>query len=70
MGSLFKSPKAPEVKVQAPAVDNPTPEPAEVELGAQDTDEEKARRGKKGLRIDRNTSVGTTRSIRSGTNLV
>lgn len=51
MGGLFKKPKTPDVQVQAPAVDNPIPEPAEPELGAQETEEEKARKGKKGLKI-------------------
>lgn len=60
MGGLFSKPKAPEVQVQAPAVENPIPEPAEPELGAQETDEEKARKGKKGLKIGLDKgSVGT-----------
>ena len=37
MGGLFSKPKTPDVKVQAPAVENPVPEPAEPELGAQET---------------------------------
>lgn len=63
MGGLFSKPKAPDVKVQAPAVENPVPEPAEPELGAQETAEEKKRKGKKGLKIE--LDKGAT-----GTNIV
>lgn len=63
MGGLFSKPKTPDVKVQAPAVENPVPEPAEPELGAQQTAEEKKRKGKKGLKIE--LDKGTT-----GTNIV
>lgn len=45
------------MKVQAPAVENPIPEPAEPELGAQETAEEKARKGKKGLKIKLNDNL-------------
>lgn len=57
MGGLFSKPKAPQVKVQAPAVENPIPEPAEPQLGAQETAEEKARKGKKGLKIKLNDNL-------------
>lgn len=63
MGGLFSKPKAPDVKVQAPPVENPIPEPAEPELGAQETAEEKKRKGKKGLKIE--LDKGAT-----GTNIV
>ena len=63
MGGLFSKPKAPDVKVQAPAIENPIPEPAEPELGAQETAEEKKRKGKKGLKIE--LDKGAT-----GTNIV
>ena len=61
MGSLFSKPKVPDVKVQAPAVDNPVVEPQEPELGVQETAEQKARKGKKGLKIslDKAKGVGT-----------
>lgn len=60
MGGLFSKPKTPDVKVNAPAIENPIPEPAEPELGAQETEEEKARKGKKGLKIELNKgSTGT-----------
>lgn len=60
MGGLFSKPKIPDVQVQAPAIENPIPEPAEPELGAQETAEEKARKGKKGLKIELNKgSTGT-----------
>lgn len=57
MGGLFSKPKTPQVKVQAPAVENPIPEPAEPELGAMETAEEKARKGKKGLKIKLNDNL-------------
>lgn len=56
MGGLFSKPKVPQVKVQAPSVENPVPEPAEPELGAQETAEENARKGKKGLKIKLNNN--------------
>lgn len=61
IGALFSKPKAPEVKVQAPALDNPVVEPQEPELGAQETEEHKARKGKKGLKVslDKAKGVGT-----------
>lgn len=57
MGGLFSKPKVPQVKVQAPAVENPIPEPAEPQLGAMETAEEKARKGKKGLKIKLNDNL-------------
>lgn len=58
MGSLFSKPKAPEVKVQAPALDNPVVEPQEPELGAQETGGQKARKGKKGLKVSLDKAKG------------
>ena len=58
MGSLFSKPKVPDVKVQAPAVDNPVVEPQEPELGVQETAEQKARKGKKGLKISLDKAKG------------
>lgn len=52
MGALFSKPKAPEVKVQAPAIENPMLEPEAPELGAEETEEHKKNKGKKALRID------------------
>lgn len=52
MGALFSKPKAPEVKVQAPAIENPVLEPESPELGAEETEEHKKNKGKKALRID------------------
>lgn len=61
IGALFSKPKTPEVKVQAPALDNPVVEPQDPELGAQETEEQKARKGKKGLKVslDKAKGVGT-----------
>lgn len=52
MGALFKSPKAPDVKVNAPAIENPVLEPEAPELGAEESVERKKNKGKKALRID------------------
>ena len=51
MGGLFSKPKAPEVKVQAPAIE-PVLEPEAPEMGAEETAEHKKNKGKKALRID------------------
>lgn len=61
IGALFSKPKTPEVNVQAPALDNPVVEPQEPELGAQETEEQKVRKGKKGLKVslDKAKGVGT-----------
>lgn len=61
MGSLFGKTKAPEVKVQAPAVEQPVAEPADIELGA-DSDEEfrKNKKGKKDLKITRDITRSNT----------
>ena len=61
IGTLFSKPKAPEVKVQAPDLDKPVVEPQEPELGAQETAGQKARKGKKGLKVslDKSKGVGT-----------
>lgn len=60
MGGLFKKPKAPVVKVNAPAVENPVLEPEAPELGAEESEERKKNKGKKALRID---YVGSARGI-------
>lgn len=52
MGSLFSKPKVPDVKVQAPPLENPVLEPEAPELGAEETAERKKNKGKKALRID------------------
>ena len=52
MGALFKSPNAPDVKVNAPAIENPVLEPEAPELGAEESAERKKNKGKKALRID------------------
>ena len=52
MGALFKKPKVPDIKVNAPAIENPVLEPEAPELGAEETEEYKKNKGKKALRID------------------
>lgn len=52
MGALFKKPKVPDIKVNAPAIENPVLEPEAPELGAEETAEHKKNKGKKALRID------------------
>lgn len=52
MGALFKKPKIPDIKVNAPAVENPVLEPEAPKLGAEETEEHKKNKGKKALRID------------------
>lgn len=63
MGALFKKPKIPDIKVNAPAIENPVLEPEAPELGAEESEERKKNKGKKALRID---YVGSAR----GTNLL
>lgn len=60
MGALFRKPKTPDIKVNAPAVENPVLEPEEPELGAEETSEQKKNKGKKALRIN---YVGSARGI-------
>ena len=60
MGALFSKPKTPDIKVNAPAVENPVLEPEEPELGAEETSEQKKNKGKKALRIN---YVGSARGI-------
>lgn len=59
--SSAKAPKievaAPEVQY-APEVENPKENTPEVEIGTNETSEQRKRRGKKGLRIDRDNSSG------------
>lgn len=52
MGGLFSKPKVPDVKVQAPAIEQPALEPEAPEMGAEETAERKKNKGKKALRID------------------
>lgn len=52
MGALFKKPKVPDIKVNAPAIENPVLEPEAPELGAEETEEHIKNKGKKALRID------------------
>lgn len=52
MGSLFMKPKTPDIKVNAPAIENPVLEPEAPELGAEESEERKKNKGKKALRID------------------
>lgn len=63
------SAEAPNIKVEAPApeVENPEENTPEVELGAQETEEQRRRKGKRGLRIDLTTSTGGSRG---GLNIV
>lgn len=52
MGALFKKPQTPDIKVNAPAIENPVLEPEAPELGAEESEERKKNKGKKALRID------------------
>ena len=52
MGALFGKPKTPDIKVNAPAIENPVLEPEAPELGAEESGERKKNKGKKALRID------------------
>lgn len=52
MGGLFSKPKTPDIKVNAPAIENPVLEPEAPELGAEESEERKKNKGKKALRID------------------
>lgn len=52
MGALFKKPEVPDIKVNAPAIENPVLEPEAPELGAEESEERKKNKGKKALRID------------------
>lgn len=63
------SAKAPDIQVAAPnpEVENPEENTPEVELGAQETEEQRKRKGKRGLRIDLATSTGGSRG---GLNIV
>lgn len=67
------SAKAPKINVEAPEVqyapevENPEENTPEVELGAQETEEQRRRKGKRGLRIDLTTSAGGSRG---GLNIV
>lgn len=52
MGALFTKPKTPDIKVNAPAIENPVLEPEAPELGAEESEERKKNKGKKALKID------------------
>lgn len=52
MGALFKKPNTPDIKVNAPAIENPVLEPEAPELGAEESEERKKNKGKKALKID------------------
>lgn len=52
MGGLFKKPSVPDVKVQAPAIDNPVLEPEAPQMGAEEDANRKKNKGKKALKID------------------
>lgn len=52
MGALFKKPNTPDIKVSAPAIENPVLEPEAPELGAEESEERKKNKGKKALRVD------------------
>lgn len=52
MGGLFSKPKVPDVKVQAPPIENPVLEPEAPKLGAEETGERKKNKGKKALKIE------------------
>lgn len=60
MGGLFSKPKVPEVKVQAPSIEQPVLEPEAPEMGAVETAEHKKNKGKKALRIG---YVGSGRGV-------
>lgn len=68
--SSAKAPKievaAPEIQY-APEVESPEDNTPEVDLGAQETEEQRKRKGKRGLRIDLNSSAGGSRG---GLNIV
>lgn len=61
------SAKAPNIQVEAPEVENPEENNPEVELGAQETEDQRKRKGKRGLRIDLESSAGGSRG---GLNIV
>ena len=52
MGGLISKPKVPDVKVQAPAIDNPVLEPEAPQMGAEEDTNRKKIKGKKALKID------------------
>jgi hypothetical protein len=58
MGSMFKA-KTPEYEAPAQAVDNPVVEPEAPVMGAsaQESTEQKAKKGKKGLKIELDKSA-------------
>lgn len=63
------SAEAPNIQVAAPApeVEDPAENTPEVELGAQESEDQRRRKGKRGLRIDLASSTGGSRG---GLNIV
>ena len=47
MGAFFKKPRVPDIKVNAPAIENPFLEPEAPELGAEEIEKNKKKKGKK-----------------------
>ena len=66
MGSIFNKPKVPEIKPAAPPVENPTPEVKDPELGMEQSQEQRHKKGKSALKIGLNASA----SGGSGANIV
>lgn len=61
MGGLFSKPKTPApTPAPAPAIQEPVQEVKSPEMGGQETSAEKKRKGKKGLKIDLNTTRGSS----------
>lgn len=60
MGGLISKPKVPEIKTQAPAIDNPVLEPEAPQMGAEEDANRKKNKGKKALKID---YVGSARGV-------
>lgn len=61
MGGVFSKPKMPApTPTPAPAIQDPVQEVKSPEMGAQETAAEKRNKGKKGLKIDLNTSKGSS----------
>lgn len=61
MGGLFSKPETPApAQPPAPAIQEPIKEVKAPEMGAQETPAEKKRKGKQGLKIDLNTTRGSS----------
>lgn len=59
MGGLFRKPEVPKVETPAPSITNPETETDAPEMGAQETAEQKKKKGKKSLKIDLTKSGGS-----------